>query len=306
MRRLFPVLALLVLVAAACGISRADDTPILTATIDEDPIEITQSDIDDIVIPSIENQEFVDLLFGGTVSDEFEAGVITELLVARAIELELDRTGAEVTEEARQQSEERLVNQVAEFLTDVTDPATASQQLFDGVPYLQFLADLQASQGVLLEDLVDAAADEEHPCVRHILLDTEAEAEVALDRLTEGEDFQALAAELSTGPSASTGGELQCRPTQSWVPEFAAAIEVAEVGELLGPVQTDFGFHIITVYDFGPLPPEEPIDGRALAQQWLEEQLRDAEVEVDETIGTWDPVEFRVIPAPPEAADEQP
>lgn len=86
--------------------------------------------------------------------------------------------------------------------------------------------------------------------VRHILVATEAEANDVLARLNAGEDFSALAAELSLDESnASLGGQLGEHGTVSnqFVPEFSAAMAALPVGQYSDPVQTSFGFHIIEV-----------------------------------------------------------
>ncbi len=84
--------------------------------------------------------------------------------------------------------------------------------------------------------------------VRHIILDNEEAAEDALARLNDGENFADLAREVSTGPSAETGGRLgvvnESTQFDATFKEAALALEAGEVSEV---VQTDFGYHIIKV-----------------------------------------------------------
>ncbi len=87
----------------------------------------------------------------------------------------------------------------------------------------------------------------EVPCSSHILLETEAEANDVIALLADGGDFAELAMEYSTGPSGPTGGVLGCTDPATFVVEFADAITGAPVGEIIGPVQTQYGFHVITV-----------------------------------------------------------
>ncbi|MGB9300121.1 MAG: peptidylprolyl isomerase [Anaerolineae bacterium] len=105
--------------------------------------------------------------------------------------------------------------------------------------------------------------------VRHILLDTEEEAQAVLQRLEDGEDFAALATEVSTDTlSAELGGDL------GWIPKGkmnAAFDEVAfnlPVGEISDVVETPSGFHIILV--------EERDDDRELDHDILEQRRSDA------------------------------
>lgn len=109
------------------------------------------------------------------------------------------------------------------------------------------------SQSVLRQKLRDALADEtpriaEQVNARHILVDTQEEAEAVIKRIEDGEDFAAVAKELSkdTG-SAETGGELGFSAKGSFVPEFEDAAFSLPVGELSEPVQSQFGWHVIEV-----------------------------------------------------------
>lgn len=84
--------------------------------------------------------------------------------------------------------------------------------------------------------------------VRHILVNTEEEAQTVMDALEAGESFAELAKSASQDQgSAQAGGELGMRGTFEFVPEFANAAENAEIGEIVGPVESDFGYHILQV-----------------------------------------------------------
>lgn len=87
----------------------------------------------------------------------------------------------------------------------------------------------------------------EQVCARHILLETVEDAEAALTRLEEGADFAELAAEVSTGPSGPNGGDLGCFARGQMVGPFEEAAFAAEVGVPVGPVETQFGQHLILV-----------------------------------------------------------
>ena len=86
-------------------------------------------------------------------------------------------------------------------------------------------------------------------CARHILVDDEAVAEDLVERVAAGEDFASLAAEFGTDGTASVGGDLGCFGTGAMVEEFASAVVEAEIGTVSGPVQTQFGYHALLVYD---------------------------------------------------------
>ncbi len=85
---------------------------------------------------------------------------------------------------------------------------------------------------------------------RHILVESEGEAKVLMKMISSGEkSFEDAAREFSTCPSANQGGSLGSFPPGRMVPEFDKAIfnPDTKIGELVGPVLTNFGHHIIVV-----------------------------------------------------------
>ena len=92
----------------------------------------------------------------------------------------------------------------------------------------------------------------EQRCVRHILFakDQEQKAEDVKKQLEDGADFAKLAKEYSQDPgSAENGGDLGCLGKGETVPPFEEAAFGAEEGEIVGPVKTEFGYHILEVTD---------------------------------------------------------
>ena len=89
-------------------------------------------------------------------------------------------------------------------------------------------------------------------CARHILFnkDQREQAEEVKGRLQDGGDFAQLAQEFSQDPgSAENGGDLGCLGRGETVPDFEEAVFGAEQGEIVGPVETEFGYHVIEVTD---------------------------------------------------------
>ena len=80
----------------------------------------------------------------------------------------------------------------------------------------------------------------------HILVETEEKAKDILSKIESGEmTFEDAAKAFSTCPSSQRGGDLGEFGKGQMVPEFDKACFEMEVGELRGPVQTQFGFHLI-------------------------------------------------------------
>ncbi len=83
----------------------------------------------------------------------------------------------------------------------------------------------------------------------HLLVETEEAAVAARDRVTAGEEFADVARDVSTGPSGPSGGELGWFSTGMMVPAFEEAVQNLEPGGLSEPVETQFGWHIVTLND---------------------------------------------------------
>lgn len=80
----------------------------------------------------------------------------------------------------------------------------------------------------------------------HILVDSEEKANELLAKITAGEiSFEDAARENSSCPSSREGGSLGEFGRGQMVPEFDSACFEMEVGEVRGPVQTQFGYHLI-------------------------------------------------------------
>ncbi len=83
----------------------------------------------------------------------------------------------------------------------------------------------------------------------HILVSNARDAEGIMIRLSKGEDFAALAKRFSKCPSASKGGNLGWFGKGEMVPEFEKACFEGQKGAVVGPVKTEFGYHIIMIND---------------------------------------------------------
>lgn len=222
------------------------------------------------------NQEFGQLLLqteaGRDLMDEYRKLKFDNFLTYYLLNREVEEKGIEMTEEDK-----------AEFFDDHIELIMAQnswneQQLLQELQQ-QNIQSLEAYQEMFLErneeDMLIFALQDETvgsieiteeemqeyydnnqsrfeieagSAVRHIILDSQEAAEAALARLNAGEDFAELAREVSTGPSAESGGELglvnENTQFDATFKEAALALEAGEISEV---VQTDFGYHIIKV-----------------------------------------------------------
>lgn len=82
---------------------------------------------------------------------------------------------------------------------------------------------------------------------RHILVNTEEECNALKKQIEEGADFADVAKEHSTCPSGRKGGELGTFGPGQMVKEFDEVVFSGEVNTVLGPVKTQFGYHLLEV-----------------------------------------------------------
>ena len=83
---------------------------------------------------------------------------------------------------------------------------------------------------------------------KHILTDSEEKCAAILETIVNGEKtFEEAARESSTCPSGAQGGDLGEFGKGQMVKEFEDAAFNAEPGHVVGPVKTQFGYHLIKV-----------------------------------------------------------
>jgi peptidyl-prolyl cis-trans isomerase C len=82
---------------------------------------------------------------------------------------------------------------------------------------------------------------------RHILVSTKEECETIKKQIEDGTDFAEMASTHSQCPSGQQGGDLGEFSPGQMVKEFDTVVFNEEVGKVHGPVQTQFGFHLIEI-----------------------------------------------------------
>ncbi|MEW6577562.1 MAG: peptidylprolyl isomerase [Chloroflexota bacterium] len=109
-----------------------------------------------------------------------------------------------------------------------------------------------------------------------------ARAEAAMAALQDGEPFADLAKAISDDTSAASGGELGWSSPDSFVSAFKDAVLNATIGEVIGPIETEYGYHIIQVHarEIRPLTDSELNTRRQETfTTWLDEQKAAATIE---------------------------
>ena len=175
-------------------------------------------------------------------------------------------------------SQDTLATQYTEWFNTLAQEADTDEAEYRSYIRAEILRD---KLGDALGEEVPTIAEQAH--ARHILVETEEEANNVIERLEAGEDFAALAAELSKDPgSAANGGDLGFVPKGSFVPAVDEAAFTLPVGEISQPIETQFGWHIIEVLERGEreLSAADYIQSQQLAlSNWLADARETANVE---------------------------
>lgn len=86
---------------------------------------------------------------------------------------------------------------------------------------------------------------------RHILVDSEDKCNELKAEIENGTPFEEVAKANSQCPSSAQGGDLGKFGPGQMVPEFDKVVFSGDVGVLYGPVQTQFGYHLLEVTSRG-------------------------------------------------------
>jgi peptidyl-prolyl cis-trans isomerase C len=130
----------------------------------------------------------------------------------------------------------------------------------------------------LYEERFTAATPTKEYNAAHILVATEDEAKAIKAELDGGTDFDALAKEKSTGPSAQNAGDLGWFGQGQMVKPFEDAVIAMKPGEISNPVETQFGWHIIKLKETRDKATPKLEDVRAELTQELQQKAVDARV----------------------------
>lgn len=239
--------------------------------------------------------------------------IITEAMVSAA-ETDFGITGLG-TPEVQEEYLASIGPQEQQILESVAqDPALGPAAFDTVVTQLALRSEVRAALAADEELLVGIWQEDRNVlvevCVSHILVATTEEAEAVLARLEAGESFADVANEVSLD-TQSPNGALPCPVSPSaFVGAFADAAANAPVGEVTGPIETEFGWHVIVVdsretpqtfEEFAADPqrwvPSEFID--PLWNAWIDDVVGRADIEVRSPIGTWYPPVDGIVPPPP-------
>lgn len=325
MKRLRIVLALgllVVLSASACGEKFESSAAVVGGK------EIPASEVDDAVEQFRDSAAFEAAATSGgadTILKEFERNYLGLLIRIAILEPEGESLDISVTDadiDGRIEEIRGEFDDEAAFLD-----ALAQQGLT--VPVLRKYVYQSELEGQIREAVtggstVDPAAVEQYydehldefTQVRssHILVEDNETAIEISDQLAAAnpDEVDDLFADLAKEESIDTtsgknGGDLGFSSYGEFVQPFADALRKLEVGEISGPVRSEFGFHIIYLKARRVTPlleVEEQITGQLLTEQqdtawkdWVTERYEAADLEVNPRYGEFDPETQQVVAA---------
>jgi parvulin-like peptidyl-prolyl isomerase len=286
----------------AAGCSSAD----VAATVNDS--EIAESSVLALRV----SREDASSVSGEVFRNDLSRLIFTEALITEA-ESDFGLTGLD-SEETGNAFMASAGPQEQQYLTSVADDPTFTEEAVDmAVTQLVLRSEVRKAltndPAVLGDIFQDFGGELIEVCARHILVASEGEAFDVLLALEAGEDFADLADDISLDET-SVGGALPCPVSPSaFVGPFAAAVTTAPIGEATGPVQSEFGWHIVLVeLRESPASLEELTENPArwipaetidhLWNTWINDAVDKAVIVVRSDIGTWVPEVDGILPPP--------
>jgi peptidyl-prolyl cis-trans isomerase C len=275
MKKSVPCAAVLVLALCGAFPAMAQQSPTaVVLTVNEEPVYAWEIGL---LVPQIQQEM-------ARQGMKPEQNTVIQAAMQRVVDSKL------LAQEAKRQKMEPNDQRVKETMAQIEGQAGGREKLDQALGQMGMTYDLLAASvaesdlvQVFIETTIDplvAVSPEEvetyykeHPEMfqrpeqvhaRHILMTAgpdaspeakaaaKAKAEAARKRALAGEDFAALAIEVSEGPSAPKGGDLGFFARQQMVAPFADAAFALEVGQISEVVETQFGYHVIKVEEKRP------------------------------------------------------
>ena len=196
---------------------------------------------------------------GRPITPDVEAQIKEEVIAREIFMQEAQKRGLDATEEYKSQIElARQTILIRELFAEFQKTSAVTD------------ADVQAEY----DKFVAANGGKEYRA-RHILVETKEQAEAVLASLKKGGKFEDLAKKQSKDPgSGANGGDLDWAAPGNYVKEFSDAMVALNKGQVSGPVQSQFGFHIIRLDDLreAQLPTLEDVKPQ-IVQQMTQQRM---------------------------------
>ncbi len=196
---------------------------------------------------------------GRPITPDVEAQIKEEVIAREIFMQEAQKRGLDATDEYKAQIElARQTILIRELFAEFQKTSAVTD------------ADVQAEY----DKFVAANGGKEYRA-RHILVETKEQAEAILASLKKGGKFEDIAKKQSKDPgSGANGGDLDWAAPGNYVKEFSDAMVALSKGQVSGPVQSQFGFHIIRLDDVreAQLPTLEDVKPQ-IVQQMTQQRM---------------------------------
>ena len=203
---------------------------------------------------------------GRPITPDVEAQIKEEVIAREIFMQEAQKRGLDATDEFKAQIElARQTILIRELFAEFQKTSAVTD------------ADVQAEY----DKFVAANGGKEYRA-RHILVETKEQAEAILASLKKGGKFEDIAKKQSKDPgSGANGGDLDWAAPGNYVKEFSDAMVALNKGQVSGPVQSQFGFHIIRLDDVreAQLPTLEEVKPQ-IVQQMTQQRMANFQQEL--------------------------
>lgn len=247
-----------------------------------------------------------------TISATGAAQAISTLIEVEVLRTALKKAGGKITDEKRESTradlEKELLSQkikISKAMEPLVEAEVERQALGQALskkiaPSDEYEAKLQAAYKAQLAQLTQL-------CVNLVVTADQPSSQAAFDRIKGGEDFGAVAADVSIdAASAAKEGDIGCVARGDVAGVFGTdAINAAKVGDLLGPADGEGSFLIIKINGTkvptfaesrAQLAEQLPDDSGTKVGKVLSKAMAAADVTVDARYGTWDAKKGTVVP----------
>jgi len=263
--------------------------------------------------PAAVQQQLKTLLGNGqdTFSATSAADAGSSWVTYEVLEADLERAGEKITETDRNGARAALVQQLgSEEALNKIDKELVEFSVNSGAAYQaigRVAAKNSTDREAQLQRLYEATKATTPLCLRIIFSEDEAASKEAKARVEAGEDFGAVAKEVSADPTtAEADGFAGCATAEQATQAFGSDFSDVAVGDVIGPITQSQGVLLVEVVStdgptFEQAKPklEQQLDSAQGGNQssvYVAALLAKADVQVDPRSGTWDPTSGRVVP----------
>lgn len=226
---------------------------------------------------------------GQQMLDSLKEMVLEQLIAEKLLLQEAKEDGLKVKSEevsARLAQDKQMVGNNDEFKKILQEELNLTER-----EYKKYLEDQLLLEKLYNQVVADVKVDEtevknyydqnqgtfvvpEQWHVKHILVNTEEEANQVIKDLKGGADFAQLAVDKSIDPSAPDNkGDLGfIDETTNFVEEFKTAAFALEVGQLSSPVKSDYGYHVIKLEERQPARQQTYEEAKFQIESWMTQQ----------------------------------